>query len=929
MDEVRELLAEYGQWAADDTASVRDRARQLAGVVADLLRRTGPAAAVQVSQAGGVPAVLFDFEGRDYLVSCTVDESVVADGTIARIAGDAGLSGQPGDTRWALLSWTHDVRPLDQLTDGVRGFGVVLDRTLLDAAVAGLLPLADLIRDVFRRRQTHLPLAELAVSHAPRDVPLTMTAADRLTTPIHVPTQTWCGATSQVALVGEATAAQPSGMAWRARDSLLVTYEDGLVEVDPVRGRTRWFLTVDGCHGAPLIAPDGAVTVMAGPTVIRWHAGTLTAIAGGFEPGAELLSGPGGEPWVLSGSGVTYGAGEGTLALTRLGDTVGTQLRYPISFEAAVRSAAWLGGRRFFLAASGHSAVADLSRTTGLGRQEDWIRTAGHYPGHLLVTGPDTVLTASPDGSGNRITLHRTTVGDRSSEPLVEYRLDRILGLTQAPHDGPAYLLASVPDNDPVLLRPVLTRIIGHRPSPGTDQLVASAEAQPAGYDLVHDSARGIKKDYALERLPMARAGQADVFKAEHKASGAVVAFKRRRRQDSGARRRMAREVTVAQRLGGHPHVMPVLDFSPAYDWFVMPMADSTVEEKRTELTSDEALRELVDAVAAALAEAHAQRWIHRDIKPSNILLLNGRWTVADWGIARRPRGETSIDKPLTNASIGSPGWAAPELSTDPHDGACPASDIYSLGQVIGWILTGTWPQPNVPLLPPPGPWRGVVRQATYPDPAARPQDMAAFVALIERETSPRTELPITRAQRLLEAVAEGDEDAAGQLVQLAVDQPDNYELYLDAVARIDLEVAEPALLANPAQAITLVQAMAAQVDGDRGQWPAFTEAERAIYWLLRVSRIAAHEEQWDLLETAVRGMCTWDDRFDQWNPQDSIKSWLRSLSGHGAQVVASVLREFPGSARHFWELEDERRVDTEIRSAVQAAVVANRPQGE
>jgi hypothetical protein len=171
--------------------------------------------------------------------------------------------------------------------------------------------------------------------------------------------------------------------------------------------------------------------------------------------------------------------------------------------------------------------------------------------------------------------------------------------------------------------------------------------------------------------------------------------------------------------------------------------------------------------------------------------------------------------------------------------------------------------------------------------------------------------------------------DAARQLFQLAVDQPDNYELYLDAVARIDLGVAEPALLANPAQAIALVQAMAAQVDGDRGQWPAFTEADRAIYWLLRVSRIAAHEGQWDLLETAVRSMCAWDDRFDQWKPQDSIKSWLRSLSGHGAQVVASVLREFPGSVRHFWELEDERRVDMEIRSAVQAAVMTNRTQEE
>ncbi|MGW1736714.1 protein kinase domain-containing protein [Streptomyces sp. NPDC001999] len=928
MDEVQELLAEYGQWVAEDTASARDRAQQLAGVVADLLRRTVPAVAVQVSKTGGVPAVSFDFEGRDYLVSCTVDQRVAADGTISQIVGDAGLSGRPGDTRWALLSWTHEVLPLDQLIDGVRGFGVVLDRTHLDAAVAGLLPLAELIRDVFRRQQPHLPLAELTVSHAPQDVPLTMAAADRLTTRMEVPTQNWYGATSQVALVGEATEARPSGMAWRARDSLLVTYEDGLVELEPVRGRTRWFLSVADCHGAPLVSPDGAVTVMAGPAVIRWHEGTLTAVAGGFEPGAELLAGPGGEPWVLSGSGVTYGAGEGTLALTRVGDTVGAQLRYPLSFEAAVRSAAWLGGRRFFLAASGHSTVADLSRTTGLERQEEWIRTAGHYPGHLLVTGPDTVLTASPDGSGNRITLHRTSVGDGSSGLLVEYRLDRVLGLTQPPEGGPAYLLASVPDNDPVLLRPILTRIVGHRPFPASDQAPLSAEPQPSGYDLVKQSARGVKKDYSMDRLPMARAGQADVFRAEHKSSGTVVAYKRRRRQDSGARRRMVREVTAAQLFGGHPHVMPVLDFSPAYDWFVMPMADATLEEKRAELESDEALRQLVDAVAAALAEAHERGWVHRDIKPSNILLLNGRWTVADWGIARRPRGETSIDKSLTNASIGSLGWAAPELSSDPHDGACPASDIYSLGQVIGWILTGTWPQPNVPLLPPPGPWRGVVRQATYGDPGARPQDMEALVALVERETSLRTELPITRAQRLLEAVAEGDEDAAVQLVGLAVDQPDNYELYLDAVARLDLEGATPTLMANPTQAITLVEAMAAQVDGDRGQWPTFSEADRAIYWLLRVSRIATREEQWDLLEAAVRGMCNWDDRFDQWKPQDSIKGWLRSLSGHGAEVVASVLREFPGSARHFGELRGERRVDMRIRSAVQAGVAPLRSDG-
>ncbi|MFC9529026.1 protein kinase [Streptomyces sp. NPDC056975] len=928
MDEVQELLAEYGQWAKDDMASSVERAQRLAELVAALLRRTVSPAAVQVRDVGEAPAVSFDHEGRDYLVSCTVDDVAIRGGTISRIVRAAGLAGRPGEMRWAHLSWTRTPEPVEQLVDGVRGFGVVLDRTHVDAAVAGLLPLADLVRDVFRSREPYLPLTDLVAAPAPDGSLMAMTAAARLTAPLDVPAQTWTGATSELLLVGEAQG-MPTGMAWRGPTSLLVTCEDGVLDMDPTRGSTRWLLTLPGCHGAPLIGPDGAVLVMCGPAVVRWHDGVLTTVAGGFEPGAELLAGPDHEPWVLSGSGVTFGAGEGTLALTRAGEMVGDQLRYSIAFEAAVRSAVCLGGRRFFLAASGNSAVVDLGRTTGLGRQEDWILTAGHYPGHLLVTGPDSVLSASPDGSGNRITLHRTAVGERSSEPLAEFRLDRVLGLAQEPGAGPAYLLASVPDNDPARVRPVLIRVSGHRPAAAINSQAVTADPPATGSDLVSQSARGVKKDYRLDRLPMFSAGQGDIFSAVHKTSGAVVAYKRRRRQDSGARRRMVREVRVAQLLGGHPHVMPVLDFSPAYDWFVMPMAQATVEDKRTELQAEVALRELVDAVAAALAEAHGHGWIHRDIKPPNILLLNGRWTVADWGIARRPRGQTSVDKSLTNASIGSLGWAAPELSTDPHDGATPASDIYSLGQVIGWILTGTWPQPNVPLLPPPGPWRGVVRQATYPDPAARPQDMAAFLALVERETSPETELPITRAQTLLAAVAEGDEDAAAQLIALAVDQPDNYELYLDAVARLDMATAEPALVANPHQSTALVRAMAAQVDGDRGQWPAFSEADRAIWWLLKVARTAAREEEWDLLDAAAKGMCTWDDRFDQWKPQDSIKGWLRSLSGHAAEVVASVLREHPVSARHFWELADERRVDMVLRGAVQAALAAHRTDQE
>lgn len=932
MNEVQgpqELVTEYGRWAADDVLSRNDRERQLAHLVASLLRRTVDVSAVQVAE--GVNSVYFDFEGRDYDVSCTLGGVSYVNGLInAMIEGTTGRFRGGGGTRtprwgrsqrWALLSSSPEPGVAD-CSPGLDfgGFGVLLDRSHLDAAAAGLLELAPLIRDIFRRREPHLTLADLILTSAPPTVPLVMTPSDLMTTRVSVPTRTWQDVASEVVLVGEPTAVRPTGMAWRD-GSLLVTCEDGVLELDPARGRAGWLLNLPGCHGAPLVGPAGEVLVMAGPAVVRWQEGTLAAVAGGFdEPGPQLLAGHDGEPWVLSGSGATLGTGEGgTLALTRVGERVGDQLRYPLAFDAAVRSAVWLGRRRFFLAAGGHSVVADLERSTDLNQREDWIRTAGHYPGHLLVTGPDTVLSASTGGSGNRIDLHRTPVGG-TGEHLVEYELDRVFGLAQPPGEGPAaYLLASVPSNDHEFVRPVLTRISGLRPSLPSGESAAGPES--IGWDAVGLAARGRKSDYRMERLPFAPQGyQGEVFRAIHKPSDTVVAYKRRRSQRSGARRRMEREVSIAQRLRGHPHVMPVLDHDPAFGWFVMPMAEGTLAERRSEVQSDETLREFVVAVGAALAAAHEHDWVHRDIKPENILLLDGRWTVADWGIARRPRGETSAEGRLTNASIGTGGWAAPELTSDPHDGACPASDIYSLGQVIGWILTGDLPQTNTPLLPGPGPWRGVVRRATYKDPAARPQTIADFLTLVERETG-SADLPITRAHALLQKAADGDEDAAEHLVDLAVDQTGSYELYLDVIARLNVEVALPALLDNPARAIALVEAMAAQVDGDRGTWPGYAEAARAVRWLLGVCRGAAREEEWDLLEAAARGLCIWDERFDQWDPQGSIRSWLRSLSGPGAQILASVLREYPGSARHFWQLANDRLADMAIRTAVQATV--------
>lgn len=126
-----------------------------------------------------------------------------------------------------------------------------------------------------------------------------------------------------------------------------------------------------------------------------------------------------------------------------------------------------------------------------------------------------------------------------------------------------------------------------------------------------------------------------------------------------------------------------------------------------------------------------------------------------------------------------------------------------------------------------------MVGQATQLDPAQRPQNIDAFLALVERETNSQDELPIIRAARLLKDANERDDTAAAaQLLTFAADQPDSYELYLDVVTKLDVRAAETALLANPEQTTAALQALNGHAVGYRGDWPTWGEADRAVRWL-------------------------------------------------------------------------------------------------
>jgi len=103
----------------------------------------------------------------------------------------------------------------------------------------------------------------------------------------------------------------------------------------------------------------------------------------------------------------------------------------------------------------------------------------------------------------------------------------------------------------------------------------------------------------------------------------------------------------------------------------------------------------LLRQVCHSLQDAHANGMVHRDIKPGNLFLCQVGQDydfikVLDFGLVKSTGSNVRQDLTLTNPNItaGTPGFLSPEiaLSRSDIDGR---SDLYSLGCVAYWLLTG------------------------------------------------------------------------------------------------------------------------------------------------------------------------------------------------------------------------------------------------
>ncbi len=197
--------------------------------------------------------------------------------------------------------------------------------------------------------------------------------------------------------------------------------------------------------------------------------------------------------------------------------------------------------------------------------------------------------------------------------------------------------------------------------------------------------------------------GMGKVFLADHALMCRPTAIKvlQTEGQDPSALARFEREVRLSSTLT-HPNTITIFDYGRADGntfYYAMEYLEGLdlqqLVEKFGPLPPARAVSILLQ-VCGSLAEAHARGIVHRDIKPSNIFItcrgdLYDFVKVLDFGLAKQVAAGEVTGLTRSGAFFGTPRYIAPE-AVDGMERLDARSDLYNLGGVAYWILTGQPP---------------------------------------------------------------------------------------------------------------------------------------------------------------------------------------------------------------------------------------------
>ena len=235
---------------------------------------------------------------------------------------------------------------------------------------------------------------------------------------------------------------------------------------------------------------------------------------------------------------------------------------------------------------------------------------------------------------------------------------------------------------------------------------------------------------YSLTRR-IGAGGMGEVWQAQHKllrrpAAIKLISPKGDVLEQRDLFARFEREAQATAQLTSS-HTVEVYDFGHTEDgrfFYVMELLDGIDLEQLVDEHGPqppERVVHILQQMCYSIGEAHSHQFIHRDIKPANIFLCRQGYVldwvkVLDFGLVFGPQHQTNADgseQPrLTGMHqiTGTPGYIAPELAGGARE-ITPLVDIYALGCVAFWLLTGKQ------LFEDPSPMKVIIQQASKPAP--------------------------------------------------------------------------------------------------------------------------------------------------------------------------------------------------------------------
>lgn len=167
---------------------------------------------------------------------------------------------------------------------------------------------------------------------------------------------------------------------------------------------------------------------------------------------------------------------------------------------------------------------------------------------------------------------------------------------------------------------------------------------------------------------------------------------------DGNSLRRFKREIRILAALT-HPATIRVFDSGTCENdvpYFVMELVQgltlAQLVEQRGRQTEEFALAMMHD-ICHSLSEAHDAGLVHRDLKPHNIMVSRigtpeQFFKVLDFGLGKSLPTSNDEQRSTTGQIAGTLQFMAPECILSPDD-VGPASDVYSLGAVMLYLLSG------------------------------------------------------------------------------------------------------------------------------------------------------------------------------------------------------------------------------------------------